>query len=62
MSTAFVLIMFWTVHGYREQSVAIVQQEFSSYESCEAVRQSLAKLHSTSSHGVRLKSQGCYKK
>ena len=58
-TTVFVLMMVWST-GSSKGGVAVVQQEFSSREACEAVRVELAKAH----NGVTrvLGAQGCFKK
>jgi hypothetical protein len=56
----FVLMMLWG--GESSQSgLAVVQQEFSSFESCEAARKVLEQAHGRG-YGMRLKAQGCFKK
>lgn len=58
MSTIYVLIMLWYT-GLYNGGITTVQQEFNSFESCEAARSFLAK--HTANH-VSLHAQGCFKK
>lgn len=59
-TAAFVLLMLWG--GNSSQSgIAVVQQEFSTYENCETARAALAKAHDRTG-GLSLRSHGCYRK
>lgn len=61
MGTAtFVLIMIFGGLSYKAGSFAVIQQEFSSHQQCEAARQELAKRHD--GYAMPLKAQGCFKK
>ncbi len=58
MNTVFILLMLWG--GYSSQSgIAVVQQEFSSLETCEAARRTLERAHQGA---MQLRAQGCFKK
>lgn len=58
MSTIYVLIMIWG--GSTSQSgLAIVQQEFDTYERCEIARKYLV---GNNTRPSLLRSQGCFKK
>lgn len=61
-STVFVLIMIFG--GSTSQSgYATVQQEFTSFERCEAARKALAARHGTDLAGnFTLRAQGCFQK
>lgn len=59
MSTVFVLIMLWGTGDHRG-GMTLVQQEFSSRETCEVARIELAKAHER--YSTSLQAQGCFKK
>lgn len=60
INTLYILIMLWG--GTTTQSgIAVVQQEFYSFEACETARKTLEKAHYTS-YGMNLRAQGCFKK
>jgi len=63
MNTAYVLIMLWT-GTYVDSGVAVVQQEFTSFQACEEARRFLATANKTSNVSVvvKLHAQGCFKK
>lgn len=58
MGTIYVLIMLWYT-GVQQGGITTVQQEFNSFESCEAARLFLAK---QTAYNVSLHAQGCFKK
>jgi hypothetical protein len=55
----FVLLMLWGTSS-SNGGLAVVQQEFSSREKCEAAREVLIKAHNGSSSVLR--AQGCFQK
>jgi hypothetical protein len=58
-TTIFVLLMIWSTSA-SYGGIAVVQQEFSSREACEAVRAELAKAHNGTTRVLGV--QGCFKK
>lgn len=59
MSGIYVLLMIWATSS-NYGGVAVVQQEFSSFEACEIARKEMAKAHD--GHNANLRAQGCFRK
>lgn len=59
MPTIYVLIMLWSTSS-SYGGVSFIQQEFTTLERCEAVRQELAKARDGNNRV--LAAQGCFKK
>ena len=59
ISTVYVLIMIFGANT-SQSGIAVVQQEFTTYELCRDARLVIAKAHDDRS--MPLRSQGCYKK
>lgn len=60
-STIFVLMMLWggtTINS----PILLVQQEFSSLETCEAARKAMASADQKGYYNLVVSAQGCFKK
>lgn len=61
MSTLWVLLMLFG--GVSSQSgIGVVQQEFTSWEACEAARKAMAAAHDDPHTAMKVRAQGCFKK
>jgi hypothetical protein len=61
MNTIFVLLMIFSPDDHRGGGV-VIQQEFSSYENCQAARKHMAAAHKGTYGLFVLRAQGCFKK
>lgn len=61
MSTIWVLLMLWGASNH-QSGIAVVQQEFTSWEACERARKAMAAAHDIPDIAMKVRAQGCFKK
>ena len=62
MKTVYVLLMLFSAGDPSRGGVAVVQQEFSSFETCTIARKALAQAHTDKGLSPSLWAHGCFKK